>query len=154
MPQSYGHIYLHIVFSTKSREAFLYPELHTEFSRYITPILKDCKATLIAEGGMSDHVHLLIDLGRESSVTKILREIKSKSSAWLRNKTGKNFNWQNGYGVFSVSPGHLQNVVGYIQNQEAHHRKKSYQEEFEDILKAAGVEYDQKYLWHDDDDSQ
>ncbi|MFI5262892.1 MAG: transposase [Candidatus Kapaibacterium sp.] len=95
MPQSHGHIYLHVVFSTKNREPFLRPELHIEFSRYISPILKDCKASLIIEGGMSDHVHLLIDLGRESSVATIMREVKSKSSAWLRNKIGKNFNWQN-----------------------------------------------------------
>jgi putative transposase len=151
MPQSYGHIYIHIVFCTKHRESIVTPQLHTEFARYITPILKDCKAQLIAEGGMPDHVHLLIDLGRESPIATVLREIKAKSSSWLRKKIGREFSWQGGYGFFSVSPGHLQNVVSYIRNQEEHHHKKTFQEEFEDILKAAGVEYDPKYLWHDDD---
>ena len=70
MPQSYGPVYLHIVFGTKHREAVLTSQLHTDFARYITPILHDCKTRLIAEGGMPDHVHLLIDLGRESSVSK------------------------------------------------------------------------------------
>ncbi len=93
MAQSYGPVYLHIIFSTKHRENLLTKELHAEFARYITPILHECKARLIAEGGMSDHVHLLIDLGRESSVATVLRQIKSKSSAWLRKKTGKQFGW-------------------------------------------------------------
>ena len=154
MPQSYGPVYLHIVFSTKHREALLTPELHTEFARYITPILKDCKARLITEGGMPDHVHLLIDLGRESSVSTLLREIKSKSSSWLRQKTGKEFSWQGGYGVFSVSPTHLEQVFHYIQNQEQHHRLKTFQEEFEEMLKIAGVEYDPKWLWHEDDNKE
>jgi putative transposase len=151
MPQSYGHAYMHIVFATKHRETILTPGLHTEFARYITPILHDCKSTLIAEGGMPDHVHLLIDLGRESSIATLLREIKSKSSSWLRKKLGKEFSWQGGYGYFSVSPRHLQNVVGYIHNQEEHHRKKTFQEEYEGILRAAGVDHDPKYLWHGDD---
>jgi putative transposase len=151
MAQSFGPVYVHIVFSTKHRENLLSKELYTEFARYITPILKDCKARLITAGGMPDHVHLLIDLGRESSVSTLLREIKAKSSAWLRKKTEKNFSWQSGYGVFSVSPRHMPNVVGYIENQEAHHRTKTFMEEFEDMLKAAGVEYDPKYLWHDDE---
>ena len=151
MPQSYGHAYLHIVFATKHREPMLTPELHTEFARYITPILSDCKATFIAEGGMPDHIHLLIDLGRESAIKTVLREIKAKSSSWLRKKLEKNFSWQGGYGYFSVGPGHVQNVVGYIRNQEEHHHKKTFQEEFEEILQAAGADYDPKYLWHDDD---
>ena len=150
MAQSFGPVYIHIVFSTKHREALLTNNLHTEFTHYITPVLKDCKARLITEGGMPDHVHLLIDLGRESSVSTVLREIKAKSSAWLRKKTGKKFSWQSGYGVFSVSPSHLQNVVSYIQNQEEHHRHKTFQEEFEEMLRAAGVEYDPKWLWHED----
>jgi len=100
---------------------------------------------------MSDHVHLLIDLGRESSISTVLREIKSKSSSWLRDKIGKEFSWQGGYGFFSVSASHLLNVVHYIENQEEHHRHKTFQEEFEEILRAAGIEYDPKYLWKDDD---
>jgi|SRR5665213_242857 len=151
MPQSYGPVYLHIVFGTKRREAVLTPQLHTDFARYITPILHDCKARLIAEGGMPDHVHILIDLGRESSVSKVLREIKSKSSAWLREKLEKDFSWQGGYGVFSVSASHIKNVVHYIENQEEHHRNKTFQEEFEEMLKAAGIEYGTKYFLKDDD---
>src|SRR6266480_2220167 len=101
MAQSFGPVYVHIVFSTKHRENLLPKELHIEFARYITPILKECKARFIAEGGMPDHVHLLVDLGRETSVSALLREIKAKSSSWLRKKTGKQFSWQSGYGVFS-----------------------------------------------------
>jgi REP-associated tyrosine transposase len=151
MAQSFGPVYLHIVFSTRRRENILTKELHTEFARYATPISRDCKARLITAGGMPDHVHLLIDLGRETSVSTVSREIKAKSSAWLRKKTGKTFGWQSGYGVFSVSPGHLPNVVRYIENQEEHHRTRTFKEEFENMLRATGIEYDPKYVSHDAD---
>src|SRR4051812_12861635 len=131
MPQSFGVIYLHVVFSTKNRAAILSPELHTELAQYITPILKDHRAKLIREGGMPDHVHLLIDLGREVSVATILREIKSKSSQWIASRLSGEFSWQTGYGVFSVSPTHLRNVIHYIDNQESHHLKKTFQQEFQ-----------------------
>jgi putative transposase len=86
MPQSYGHVYLHVVFGTKHRESFLTPALHQDLARYITPILHDHKSIMTISGGMADHVHLLLDLGREVSVAVILRELKAKSSAW-RSKT-------------------------------------------------------------------
>jgi putative transposase len=151
MPQSYGPVYLHIVFGTKHRENILTSQLHTDFARYITPILHECKARLITEGGMPDHVHLLIDLGRQTSVKDVVREIKSKSSKWLTSKLGKDFSWQGGYGVFSASASHLQNVVHYIENQEEHHRHKTFQEEFEEMLHASGIDYDPKYFLKDDD---
>ena len=99
---------------------------------------------------MPDHVHLLVDLGRESSVATLLREIKSKSSGWLHKTLTREFSWQTGYGVFSVSPSHLSNVVAYIENQEKHHHRKTFQEEFEEFLKMAGVTFDEKYLWKED----
>lgn len=151
MPQSYGSAYLHIVFSTKHRQQVLTPELHTEFTRYITPILHENKVRFIAEGGMPDHVHLLIDLGREVTIATILREIKAKSSAWLKKKLMHDFSWQSGYGYFSVSPSQLQQVVRYIQNQEEHHRRKTFEEEYEEILKMGRVEYDPKSLWKSDE---
>ena len=147
MPQSYGPVYLHIVFSMKHRESLLTNQLHAEFARYINPILKDCKARLVTEGGMPDHVHLLVDLGRQTSVSTLLREIKSKSSAWLRKKTEKNFSWQSGYGVFSISPSHLKNVEAYIQNQTEHHRTKTFQEEFREMLHKYRVDFDERYVW-------
>lgn len=128
------------------------PQLHTEFARYITPIFTEHRARLIAEGGMPDHVHLLIDIGREVSIATIVREIKAKSSSWLHKKLGKDFHWQAGYGYFTVSTSHLKNVVQYIEHQEEHHRTKTFQEEFEETLAAAGIGFDPKYLWHDDVD--
>jgi putative transposase len=151
MPQSYGNVYIHQVFSTKKRRPFLNKQLLGEFERYITPILKDCRSTLIVAGGMPDHVHLLADLGRESSVSVFAREVKSKSSHWIREKLREDFSWQSGYGVFSVSASVLQNVISYIKNQEEHHRHKSFQEEFEEMLIAANVPYDPKFLWVDGD---
>ena len=150
MSQAYGTVYVHLVFTTKNREALLSPSVHAEFAKYVAPILKDHRARFIAEGGMQDHVHLLIDLGRETSVATILREIKTKSSAWLRKKTGKHLSWQSGNAMFSVSPSELANVVKYIENQEKYHRHKTFQEELEEMLKEAGVEYDPKQLMVED----
>jgi putative transposase len=149
MSQSYGPVYIHVVFGTRNRKPLLTPQLHTELARYITPILKDCGSRLVTEGGMPDHVHLLIDLGRESSVSDLVREIKTKSSKWLVRKCGSEFGWQSGYGVFSISVSLLPKVEGYIQNQERHHRAKSFQEEYVEMLEAAGVKYDPKYLWRE-----
>ena len=96
---------------------------------------------------MPDHVHLLIDLGRETSISTLLREIKAKSSQWLKSKLNGTFSWQGGYGAFSVSPTHVENVIGCIRNQEEHHRRKTFVEELEEMLRVAGIEYEPKYLW-------
>jgi putative transposase len=150
MAQSFGPVYLHVIFSTKDRQPLLSTSLHAELAMYLQPIFKECKARLIVTGGTDDHVHLLIDLGREISVAKLLQTIKANSSGWLRRTSRKDFNWQSGYGVFSVSPTSIEKVQKYIDNQEEHHRHHSFQEEFEVMLKAAGVEYDPKYLFESD----
>lgn len=154
MSQAYGPVYLHIILGTKHRQPFLTPTLHAELEVSIAPILKNHKARLIAEGGVPDHLHLLVDLGREVSVASILREIKTKTSNLIRKRTGKEFNWQAGYGVFSVDADHLKDVTKYIETQEKYHSKKTFQEEFEEMLKKAGVEFDPRYLLSEEEEPQ
>ncbi|MBS1904842.1 MAG: IS200/IS605 family transposase [Bacteroidetes bacterium] len=129
MSHSLGAIYVHIIFGTKHRADVLTPELHTEFTRLITPIIHGHGGRLISDGGMPDHVHLLVDLGRETSVAALLREIKARSAVWLSKRTGTQFSWQIGYGAFSVSPSSLRRVARYIERQEEHHTHQDYQQE-------------------------
>ena len=99
-------------------------------------------------GGVADHVHLLVRLGKSVDVSKLVREIKRESSKWV--KTGLNipdFRWQNGYGAFSVSSSHLDAVIKYIRNQEEHHRKESFQDEFRRVCKKYRVALDERYVW-------
>jgi len=98
---------------------------------------------------MSDHVHILLRLARTSSVADVAEKMKSHSSKWIKTKDGvpADFRWQAGYGAFSVSAEHEDQVVSYIKNQEAHHREQGYQDEFRALLREAGLEFDERYLW-------
>lgn len=101
-----------------------------------------------AVGGVADHVHLLIGLRATHRLADVMRDVKRTSSAWVHETIGnKEFEWQDGYGAFSVSASAREKVKAYIANQEEHHRKKTFQEEYVELLKLSGVEYDPKYLW-------
>lgn len=147
MPQSYAGIYIHFVWSTKLRQPLLPKAVHAELFRYIGGIVKDKKSKLLCAGGMEDHVHLLISLGREIDVSTLAREIKTNSSHWLKAKLGDTFAWQDGFGAFSVSASNLEKVTRYIENQEADHHRVTFEEEFELFLEQYRVEYDPKFLW-------
>lgn len=101
----------------------------------------------LAIGGVDDHVHLLVSLKSMHRLDHLLRDLKADSSKWIHTKLQKNFEWQKGYGAFSVSPNAVEGVKNYIVNQEKHHAKKNFQDEYIELLKASGVEYDEKYLW-------
>ncbi len=103
-------------------------------------------AALIVNG-TADHVHMLVGIRPTHSAAEIVRVIKANSSKWVRAKWSSRFAWQTGYGVFSVSESHVGAVEKYIANQEKHHQKKSFQEEFVEFLKRNSVSYDEKYLW-------
>ena len=150
MPQSLAKIHLHIVFSTKHRYPFLSSDpFRAEMHSYLggTCNALDCQA--ITVGGSSDHVHLLCMLSKNLSAVQLVGEIKRRSSKWAKTKasmTGK-FSWQNGYGVFSIGQSHIETVQSYILDQLKHHQKKSFQEEYLDILKSHRVKYDERFLW-------
>ncbi|HWN97604.1 MAG TPA: transposase [Methylomirabilota bacterium] len=101
-----------------------------------------------AVGGVADHVHLLIDLRATHRLADVMRDIKRTSSAWVHETVNdKEFAWQDGYGAFTVSASMLETVKQYIARQEEHHRKKTFQEEYVEMLRKSGVEYDERYLW-------
>ncbi len=149
MPQSFSAVYLHIVFSTKRREPFIRDELALRLYPYFGGIVTSTKGTLLCAGGMPDHVHLLVSMGRESTLADLLRELKANSSRWIHETFPelRSFAWQSGYAAFSVSFLRLDDVRRYIENQAEHHRTRTFQEEFVELLKRHNLVFDERYVW-------
>jgi putative transposase len=149
MPQSIAYNYSHITFSTKNRYPFIDEAIEEELFNYIGGICKNLDFKPVKIGGYRDHVHILCVLSRKVTLMKLIEEIKSHSSKWIKTKGEKyhNFYWQRGYGSFSVNPAEIDVVVRYIKNQAEHHKKKAFKEEYVGFLKKYKVEYDERYLW-------
>ncbi|MBU1218288.1 IS200/IS605 family transposase [Myxococcota bacterium] len=148
MPQSYSSIYIHYIFSTQERKTFLKSgKVRSELYSYLKMLFAEFSCKVIEVGGTDDHIHILISASRETSSAYIMREIKSRSSVYLKTRIGLNeFKWQGGYGAFSVSFSEIDNVVRYIQNQEVHHLKYSYREELLLFLEKNMIEYDRGWF--------
>jgi putative transposase len=149
MAQSLSKVYVHITFSTKNRQALLDENIETSLFEYIGGICKGLECNPIKVGGHFDHIHVLCLLSRIIPQMKLLEELKKQSSKWVKTKglVYSNFYWQDGYGIFSVNPSEIGTVVNYITNQEANHKKLSYQDEFRAFLKKYKVDYDERYVW-------
>ncbi|MBZ5533549.1 MAG: IS200/IS605 family transposase [Acidobacteriia bacterium] len=135
--------YIHVVFSTKDRRKSIPKNHQPRLWRYIVGICKNEGVFIHEIGGMEDHVHLLIQLPPTLSLSDAILSIKASSSKWM----GPKFAWQRGFGAFSVSASNLNAVVRYVRNQEAHHRKMTFDQEFIALLKKHGVEFDLKYVF-------
>jgi REP element-mobilizing transposase RayT len=149
MPQSFASLHCHLIFSTKHRAPSISAELQPRLFAYCGGTLRDAGTALVAAGGMPDHVHLLVSLGREVSLAEALRLVKANSSRWVHETFPElsGFAWQNGYGAFAVSYSLVDRVRAYIANQAEHHRKLTFQEEFVAFLKRHGIAYDERYVW-------
>ncbi len=149
MAHTYTAAFVHLVFSTKDRRPALTPEIRSELYPYLMGIARELGLTAIRAGGWTDHVHLLLRLHTSSSIADVARDLKANSSRWILRRWPERakFAWQDGYGAFTVSPGHVARVKRYIETQEEHHREVSFQEEFVTFLKRAGVPYDERYVW-------
>lgn len=149
MGQSLVKNYMHIVFSTKHRQPMIHPPFESELHSYLAGICKNMECQPIKVGGYTDHVHILCMLSKKIALMKLLEEMKSHSSKWMKTKdvSLKDFYWQDGYGAFSVNPSEVDNVIAYIENQHEHHRKKTFQEEYRAFLDKYQIEYDERYVW-------
>jgi putative transposase len=149
MPQSFASLNYHLIFSTKNRQYLLNDDLLNRLYSYIGGILRAENGALTAAGGMPDHVHLLVSLGRESSLSDILRQIKGSSSRWIHETfpDRQGFAWQSGYAAFAVSYSHIDRVKRYLESQSEHHRTVTFQEEFRAFLERHQIKFDERYLW-------
>ncbi|MES2836002.1 MAG: IS200/IS605 family transposase [Bacteroidota bacterium] len=151
MPNTYTQIHIHFVFAVKHRNAVINDSWKEELYKYIAGIIRNNEHKLIAIGGMPDHIHILIGVRASQSISDLMQDVKGNSSKWINEKRFLNtkFEWQEGYGAFSYSKSQINDVVNYINNQETHHAKKSFKEEYLEILKKFEVDYDEKYVFGD-----
>ena len=153
MAGTFSQIHIQIVFAVKRRENLINNSWKDELCKYISGIIKGKNQKPIIVNGMPDHMHVFMGLRPAMPVADMARDIKNNSSNFINNNKfimGK-FAWQEGYGAFSYSHSRIERVYNYILNQEAHHKKKTFQEEYIELLKEFEIEYDEKYLfeWHD-----
>ena len=149
MSHSFADVVLHIVFSTKERFPWIQLDIEEELYAYISGTCRNLDCPVIKINGVPDHIHVLLHLGRTITISKLISEMKSSSSRWIKTKNEKysNFTWQKGYGAFSVSRPIINRAIKYIALQKEHHREMTFKEEFLDMLERAGIKYDEKYLW-------
>ena len=153
MANSYTKIYLQLVFTPEGRENIIPVKHKEELQKYTTGIIQNRRHKLLAINYMQDHVHIFIGYNPSQSLPDLLRDIKANSSKFINEKKwmpGK-FKWQEGYGAFSYSHSQINDVIQYINNQEEHHRKTKFRDEYQKLLEIYEVEYDTKYLfdWYD-----
>ncbi len=150
MSQSLIQIYVDLVFSTKDRKPFLRDKSNRQATHaYLAGIFKNLGSPALLVGGVEDHVHVSFRLGKQQKISDLVREVKRDSSTWVKEKFPKlnRFYWQRGYGAFGISPSHVEALATYIQNQEQHHERLTFKEEFRRLCQKNGVEIDERYAW-------
>lgn len=149
MANTFSQIYIHIVFSVKGRQNLIQTKWKDELHKYICGIVNGKEQKVYAIGGVADHIHILISIKPNVAISDLVRDIKANSSKWINEKRfliGK-FQWQEGFGAFSYAQSQLDTVIAYINNQEQHHKKKTFKEEYTEMLQKYNIDYDEKYLF-------
>lgn len=149
MPNTFTQIHLHLVFAVKNRQAQISEAIRIRVEKYMTGIVQNFGHKPLAVYSMPDHTHMLIGFRPTQSLSDLVREVKSKSSEFINKEglTAAKFNWQEGYGAFSYSHSHLQNVIDYILQQPEHHQKKTFREEYIEFLNKFEVPFEEQYLF-------
>ena len=149
MSGTFSQLYIHVIFAVKGRENLIARSWKDDLHKYIAGIIKGKKQKSIIVNGAPDHIHAFIGLRPSMAISDLVRDIKNNSSNFINDQKfvkGK-FSWQEGYGAFSYSHSQIQNVYDYILNQEEHHKKKTFKEEYLDFLKIFDIEFNEKYLF-------
>ena len=148
MPSTPLSLHYHIVFSTKNRVGLIDPGWRERLHTYIGGAIRAAGGVAECIGGVADHVHLVVGLRATHRLSDVMRDIKAASSEWVHQEIKHpRFSWQEGYGAFTVGAPQLDGVKKYVVHQPEHHRRKSFQEEYREMLVASGVEFDERYLW-------
>jgi REP element-mobilizing transposase RayT len=149
MANTYSQIFIQVVFAVKGRRSLIQSEWKEELYKYICGVVNGKKEKVYAIGGVSDHIHILVSIKPNILLSDLVRDIKCNSSKWINERQyviGK-FQWQQGFGAFSYTHWHLDTIINYINNQEDHHKKKSFKDEYLEFLEQFYIEYDEKYLF-------
>ena len=149
MANTYTQMYIQIVFAVKRRQNLIQKNWKDELHKYICGIVNGKGQKVYAIGGVEDHIHILVSIKPNISISDLVRDIKANSSKWINENEfvrGK-FQWQEGFGAFSYAQSQLDNVIAYINNQEQHHQKKTFKDEYLTLLQKFNIEYDEKYLF-------
>lgn len=149
MANTYSQCRFHLIFCPKNREALIQKTWSNDLEAYITGIITNHKHKLLAIKAMPDHIHIFIGYNLNQTIPKLVEEIKTGSNQWIKenNLCPFKFEWQIGYGAFTHSKSQTQTVINYINNQEEHHKKRSFKEEYLEILRNNDVDFDEKYLF-------
>lgn len=149
MAQTLVSLLVHVVFSTKNRADMIPPEIERDLFAFMAGILKNKESRLLAADGTANHVHLLISQSKNISLSLLIQELKKNTSKWIKaqNAKFKDFQWQDGYGAFSIGESNVAALKRYIAQQKEKHQKRSFESELIDFLKKYGIEYNEKYIW-------
>jgi REP element-mobilizing transposase RayT len=149
MPQSFALIIVHLVFSTKDRAPILAAPVRSALHAYLATVARNAGCECFRVGGVANHVHLAISLSRITTTAKMVEELKTSSSKWLKTQSPAlaAFAWQRGYAAFSVGPSDLAALRNYIDTQEIHHHKQTFEDEPRAFLTKYGIEHDELYMW-------
>jgi len=150
MANTYSQIYIQTVFAVENRRSLITPAFKEDLYKYITGIVRNQGQKLIAINGVEDHVHLLIGLKPAMALADLIRDIKSDSTNYINEQefVRGRFNWQEGYGAFSYGHSQLDRIIRYIQNQEAHHQKRSFKNEYMTLLRKFDIAFEEKYVFN------
>jgi putative transposase len=149
MSNTYTQIHLQFVFAVKYRNGIINSSWKHDLYKYITGIIQNNNHKLLAINGMPDHIHILVGFRPSQSISDLMKVVKQSSSKWINesNLVKSHFEWQEGYGAFSYSKSDVYKVINYINNQEIHHSKKTFLEEYLDFLNEFEIEYDERYIF-------
>lgn len=151
MANTYCQIYVHFVFAVQNRMGLIGQAWKDDLYKYITGTISNKGHKLMAIGGVSDHIHILVSMSPTQSISDLMADVKRSSSLWINERRlvpGK-FSWQSGYDAFTYNKQQISNVANYIENQEEHHKTKKFRDEYENLLREFGIEYDDRYIFHE-----
>jgi putative transposase len=147
MASTHVSLHYHLIFSTKNRERLIHLDWENRLHEFLGGAVRTLDGIAEQVGGTDDHVHLLVGLKATHCLADVLREIKASSSGWIKENFRRDFQWQEGYGAFTVSPSAREEVVRYIQQQREHHRRRTFKDEYLEFLVKTGVEFKEEFLW-------
>jgi putative transposase len=148
MPSTHVSLHYHLVFSTKDRVPSINTDVRDRVHAYLGGVVRGLNGIALEVGGVADHVHLLVGLKTTHCLADVMRTLKGDSSRWIHDELRMpKFEWQEGYGAFTVSASNVPAVREYVRNQEQHHRKRSFQDEYREFLAKHEIEFDERYLW-------